>query len=77
MEKNVGGIERIARLVGGFILVVVGVGVYTGVPQLAVGSTVRTAIVIAAVLAGARLLWTGTTQKCRLNRRLGRNTYRR
>jgi hypothetical protein len=76
-EKNVGGAERVARLAIGFALLLSGVALLaSGDASVTSDPLVRTVIAVVAALAGARLLWTGYTQKCRLNRRLGRNTYR-
>lgn len=76
-EKNVGGLERVARLGLGVALLVLAVGVVVGYGSGAVGNpTLRVVLAGVALLVGARLLWTGLTQKCRLNRRVGRNSYR-
>lgn len=75
-EKNVGGLERVARLGLGVALLVLAVGV-VGYGSGAVGNpTLRVILAGVALLVGARLLWTALTQKCRLNRRVGRNSYR-
>jgi disulfide bond formation protein DsbB len=71
MEKNVGGYDRIARFVVGPLLLVVGlVGISgafgTGTPGLALAGI--------ALLVGAILSVTATTQKCPLNSTLGIDT---
>jgi hypothetical protein len=71
MERNVGGYDRLARLVVGPVLLVAGVAsiadlVSVGLPVAAV-----------ALVAGAVLLTTGTVRQCPLNSLLGVNTCRR
>jgi hypothetical protein len=75
MQKNVGGIDRIARLVLGPVLLVVGVAAITGLLTIAAGTT---GLVVAALLlvVGAVLTVTGLTQKCPLNSLIGLNTFR-
>ncbi len=73
MEKNVGGLDRKARLVGGPILVALGVAVATGLLDVGVGLAL-TALVL---VAGAIFLVTGTTQKCPANELAGVDTYDR
>nr|WP_254830508.1 DUF2892 domain-containing protein [Haloglomus salinum] len=75
MEKNVGGYDRIARLVVGPILLIVGVAVLGGFLSIASGTT-ATAIGVVAALVGAILLVTGATQTCPLNSILGVDTFR-
>lgn len=74
-EKNVGGRERLVRAILGPALLVVGLatllGGFTsvgGVPAIVVG--------LLAVVAGSRMTITARTQKCYMNERIGRNTYR-
>ena len=68
MEKNVGGLDRTARIVVGALLVVAGVA---GLAELwAVGLVVG----IIAVLVGVVLFLTGTTQKCPINEATGIDT---
>jgi hypothetical protein len=75
MQKNVGGIDRIARLVLGPVLLVVGVAAIAGLLTIAAGTT---GLVVAALLlvVGAVFTVTGLTQKCPLNSILGLNTFR-
>lgn len=69
MEKNVGGIDRTARLVIGLVLLAAGVAGLLGyIPVLgAVGGAV-------AVVLGLVLVGTGVTQKCMINKLLGVDT---
>lgn len=75
MQKNVGGYDRIARLVVGPALIVVGAAAAVGILTLAAG-TLGVALAALALLVGAVLLVTGLTRKCPLNSVLGMNTYR-
>jgi hypothetical protein len=74
MEKNVGGYDRIARLVLGPVLIIAALAVYFEV--LAVAGLLGAALVVAGLLVGAVLVVTGATQVCVLNRLLGIDTYR-
>lgn len=79
MEKNVGGYDRIARLVIGMVLLIVGIGglaVARSVP-LAVGPVPQTVAAIILLLVGAILIVTGYLQQCPIHRQLGINTFRR
>jgi hypothetical protein len=76
MEKNVGGIDRIARLVLGPVLVVVGAAAIAGV-GLSAGDTLGLGVAVLAVVVGTVFVVTGTVQRCPLNRALGMNTLRR
>lgn len=73
MEKNVGGYDRIARLVVGPILVVLGVASYLGY-VLAVSDTLGYAVAGLAVLVGPVFVVTGVLQRCVLNSLVGTNT---
>jgi hypothetical protein len=75
MEKNVGGYDRIARLLVGPLLVLVGAAALGGLFSVA-GGTLGLAIAVVAILVGAVFVVTGITQKCPLNNALGLNTYR-
>ena len=68
MEKNVGGLDRTARLVVGPLLALLGVAaLLEAIPGgTAVGAVL---LVVGAVLAG-----TGLTQRCLLHRVFGINT---
>ncbi|WP_225333461.1 YgaP family membrane protein [Halomicrobium urmianum] len=74
MEKNVGGYDRIARLVVGPILLLVAVAVLAGV--VTVTGLLGAALIVGALLVGLVLLVTGFTQRCPLNDVLGIDTYR-
>ena len=74
-EKNVGGRERLVRAILGPTLLVVGLATLVGVLSLG-GGVSATVVGLVAVVAGMRLTITARTQKCYLNERLGRNTYR-
>ena len=71
MDKNVGGLDRTARLVIGALLVVAFAASYVGYFEL--GLTVG----LAALLVGAILLVTGTAQRCPINQAAGIDTYER
>lgn len=68
MEKNVGGIDRTARLVIGALLVIGGVAAFAGY------TTWGATIAGAAIVVGAILFVTGTTQKCPINEAAGIDT---
>lgn len=76
MQKNVGGADRVARLVIGSVLLVVGVAGYAGLVGLAVGPVPQALASLLVVLVGAILLVTGITRWCPLNRLFGIDTYR-
>lgn len=76
MEKNVGGFDRIARLVVGPLLVLAGIAGYVGVLVLAFGPVPQALASVLVFLVGVILAVTGITQKCPLNRILGFDTYR-
>lgn len=68
MERNVGGYDRLARLVVGPILLIVGVG---SIAQLL---PVGLPIAAVALLVGAILLATGAVKQCPLNSLFGIDT---
>lgn len=68
MQRNVGGFDRIARLLLGPLLVLAAIAAFTG--YVALGAVVGAV----ALLAGAILLVTGTTQKCPANELAGVDT---
>jgi hypothetical protein len=74
MEKNVGGADRIARLVLGPLLILAGVAGYAGLLALAVGPFPQALTSVVVFLVGVILLVTGLVQKCPMNRLLGFNT---
>jgi hypothetical protein len=68
MNKNVGGIDRTARLVVGPLLLLVGIAAFVGVfPLGTVGGVV-------ALVVGAVLTVTGAVQRCPLHTLLGIDT---
>ncbi|WP_254831907.1 YgaP family membrane protein [Haloglomus salinum] len=75
MDKNVGGYDRIARLVLGPVLAILGTAALFGFVTLAAG-TLGLALAAIALLVGLVLVVTGLAQKCPLNRVLGLDTYR-
>ena len=70
MDRNVGGIDRTARLVTGVLLVIGALAVFAG--YLVWGA----AIGVLALVVGAVLVVTGTTQKCPINEAAGIDTTR-
>lgn len=70
MDRNVGGIDRTARLVTGVLLVIGAFAVFAD--YLAWGA----AIGALALVVGAVLVVTGTTQKCPINEAAGIDTNR-
>ncbi|MFB6172324.1 MAG: DUF2892 domain-containing protein [Haloarculaceae archaeon] len=76
MEKNVGGNDRVARLVLGPVLVIVAIAGYAGLVSLAVGPVPAALSAVVLGLIGVVFLVTGYTQKCVLNSVLGLDTYR-
>lgn len=72
LEKNVGGYDRLARLVVAVPLLVVGVLGMTG--TTAVGSVLGVIGGIAALAGAASLLFNVVTQRCLTNQLLGINT---
>lgn len=74
MERNVGGLDRTARIVLGVLLGVVSIGVVVFGGGLSFQTLVFASAV--ALLLGAFLLVTAGTETCPVNSALGRNTYR-
>lgn len=68
MDKNVGGIDRIGRIVIGIIVAIAGIAALSG--YWAVGAVAGAV----AIIIGAVLLVTGTTQKCPINEAVGIDT---
>ena len=68
MQKNVGGYDRVGRLILGPVLILVGIAALVGaVPLGTLGSVV-------ALLVGAVLTVTGAVQRCPLNALFGVDT---
>jgi uncharacterized membrane protein len=76
MKKNVGGTDRIARLVVGPLLILLGIAGYAGLLALAVGPLPQALTSVILFLVGVILLVTGVVQKCPINRIVGLDTYR-
>lgn len=74
MQKNVGGLDRIARFVIGAILVLAGIAGYIGMIRVAMGPMPQALMALLLVVVGAILLVTGYTQKCPINSGIGVNT---
>lgn len=75
MDRNVGGLDRTARLVLGPLFVVAGVLVVLGVTPLGGSPAVTTAVALVLLVVGGVLLGTGGIQKCPLNEAAGIDTY--
>ena len=73
METNVGGFDRIARLVAGLALFALGIAAGAGVLTLASG-TLGTALAGLAAVVGLVFFLTGLTRTCLLYSLLGVNT---
>lgn len=70
MQKNVGGFDRTARLIGGPVLLLVGLAWLVGVFALDLW------LGVVVLLVGTILTVTGLTQTCPANSVLGMNTFR-
>lgn len=68
MDKNVGGLDRTGRILIGVIVAVAGIAAVIGYWEVGV------AIGGVALVIGAILLGTGTTQKCPINQVAGIDT---
>lgn len=77
MEQNVGGPDRMVRVLVGFALLVFGGAGYLGIVTLATGPVPQALASAIAILVGLVLFATGVARKCPLNRLLGVNTLRR
>ena len=75
MKKNVGGTDRMARLVLGVVLIVAGIAGYAGLLPLAVGPLPQALTAVIVFVFGAILLATGLARRCLLNRLVGFDTY--
>lgn len=76
MNKNVGGYDRLARLLIGPVLILVGIAGYIGWIMVAFGPIPQALASVIVFAVGAILAVTGITQKCPLNKVLGFDTYR-
>jgi hypothetical protein len=68
MDKNVGGIDRTGRIVIGVVVAIAGIAALTG--YWGAGAVIGGI----AIVIGAILLVTGTTQKCPINEAVGIDT---
>lgn len=68
MQKNVGGLDRTARIVVGPLLLVAAVAAFTGL--LAVGTVVGAV----SLVAGMLMVVIGTTQNCPAHKLTGMDT---
>lgn len=75
MKRNVGGIDRSARLVVGPVLVVVGAALALGLFDLGVVGTAAVVLTDLLLVVGAVFVVTGATQKCPANEIAGLDTY--
>lgn len=76
MEKNVGGYDRIARLVLGPVLGTISLAALAGFVALGVGPLSTGVVAALFGLVSVVFIVTGLTQQCPLNRALGLDTYR-
>ncbi|WP_255149406.1 YgaP family membrane protein [Halorarius halobius] len=74
MDKNVGGMDRNARLVVGPVLAVVGLVLLAGLVSIGQGMLYTVVVPALLLVVGVVLSVTGYTQKCPLNSLLGVNT---
>lgn len=77
MERNVGGYDRIGRIVVGAALLLGGIAGYVGIVWVAYGPLPQALTSIVAAVIGIILLVTGGTQRCPINSLLGINTCKR
>ena len=68
MKKNVGGLDRMGRIVVGIALALAGIAAVTGYWRIG------TAAGAGGILVAAILLVTGTAQKCPINQAAGIDT---
>jgi hypothetical protein len=74
MQRNVGGLDRIGRLVIGSLLLLAGVAGYVGAVRVAVGPLPQALTSVGLAVIGLVLLVTGGTQRCPINSALGIDT---
>lgn len=74
MDPNVGGTDRIARLVIGVLLLALAGAGYAGAVGLAVGPLPQALTAVVIGLIGLVLLVTGSVQRCPINTVLGIDT---
>lgn len=76
MQRNVGNLDRLVRLVVGAILLLVGVGGFAGVVPVAVGPLTQAVASAVLALVGVVLIVTGLRRTCLLYRIVGFSTAR-
>jgi hypothetical protein len=74
MNKNVGGIDRSARLLFGPALIVVAIALFAGIVSLGQGTLLTVGVPALLLVVGGVLAVTGYVQKCPLNQLFGVNT---
>lgn len=77
MNKNVGGLDRKARLIAGPILVAVGVALAAGLLDVGLTGTIGLGVAALLLAVGTIFAVTGATQKCPANEMAGVDTYDR
>lgn len=75
MEKNVGGLDKKARVVLGPVLVAIGVAVAAGYPDVGLAGTTELAVTVLGLVAGAIFVVTGATETCPANKIAGIDTH--
>lgn len=75
MKKNVGGYDRLARLVFGPVLILASVAGYAGLLAVAFGPVPQALASVVLFLIGAILVVTGALRTCPINSALGIDTY--
>lgn len=74
MERNVGGYDRVGRIVMGVVLVLGGIAGYAGFVRVAFGPLPQALTAVVLVLLGIILLVTGGTRRCPINGVFGVDT---
>ena len=69
-EKNVGGWDRLLRLIVGPVLIVISAGAVVGF------ISISPALIVLSAIVGPILTVTGLTQKCPVNNLIGMDTYK-
>jgi hypothetical protein len=77
MERNVGGLDRTARLIIGPILLVVALAIFAQLLTVGEGSLYTLWLPLALLAVGGILTVTGAVQRCPANSLFGLDTYRR
>ncbi|MFB6122556.1 MAG: DUF2892 domain-containing protein [Haloferacaceae archaeon] len=74
MKQNVGSVDRLVRIAGGALLLLVGVGGFAGVVPVAVGPLPQALTSVVLVLLGVVFAVTGLRRTCLLYRAVGVST---